>query len=138
MSPFRPSASVVRLALALFGVMGGMGAGAAHAALPAGAAAQIVDLQGQGEQRSAQRTDWQAAHIQQTLAGGDFVRTREAARMALLLADQTQLRLHHNSVLQIKALAQSAQESTRLHLEQGRVWMQTRRSPGSSLMLETR
>ena len=74
----------------------------AQAAVPAGAAAEIVSLQGTGDQRAAAAADWQPARPAQTLATGDFVRTRQAARMALLFADDTQLRLHQNTVLQVK------------------------------------
>ena len=109
----------------------------AQAALPAGSAAQILSLQGTGEQRPAAAADWRAAQQAQLLAAGDFVRTREAARMALLLADETQIRLHHNSLLQIKALAGAGLGATSLRLAAGRVWAQTRRPSGSTLELET-
>lgn len=107
------------------------------AALPAGAAAEIVDLQGAGDQRPASATAWSPARTAQALAAGDFVRTREAARMALLFADQTQVRLHQNTVLQVKALAAAGQGTTTLRLEAGRAWTQTRRPPGSPLELQT-
>lgn len=107
------------------------------AALPAGAAAEIVDLQGAGDQRPASATAWSPARTAQALAAGDFVRTREAARMALLFADQTQVRLHQNTVLQVKALATAGQGTTTLRLEAGRAWTQTRRPPGSPLELQT-
>ena len=107
------------------------------AALPAGAAAEIVDLQGAGDQRPASATAWSPARAAQALAAGDFVRTREAARMALLFADQTQVRLHQNTVLQVKALAAAGQGTTTLRLEAGRAWTQTRRPPGSPLELQT-
>src|SRR5690606_4035802 len=74
------------------------------AALAPGAAAEIVSLQGAGEQRAATASAWQPARVAQALAAGDFVRTGEAARMALVFADETQLRLHQNTVLQVKAL----------------------------------
>ena len=109
----------------------------AQAALPAGSAAQILSLQGEGQQRPAAVADWRAAQQAQLLAVGDYVRTREAARMALLLADDTQLRLHHNSVLQIKALAGADQAVTRLQLDAGRAWAQTRRANASTLELQT-
>ena len=74
-------------------------------AVPAGAAAEIISLQGQGDQRTASTPEWHPARPTQILSAGDFVRTREAARMALVFADETQLRLHQNTVLQVKALA---------------------------------
>lgn len=110
---------------------------AAQAALPPGAAAEILSLQGAGDQRKPSATDWQPARQAQALASGDFVRTRESARMALVFADETQLRLHQNTVLQVKAVAAPGQNTTTLRLEAGRAWTQTRRPPGSPLQLET-
>jgi Flp pilus assembly protein TadD len=106
-------------------------------AIDAGAAAEILSLEGKGEQKSATSTDWQAAKVRQVLAPGDFVRTLAAARMALLFADRTQLRLHQNSVLQVKAIAGPAQDPTSLFLQVGRAWTQTRRALDSRLKMET-
>lgn len=110
---------------------------ALRAAVPPGAAAEIVSLQGTGDQRAAAAADWQPARPAQALATGDFVRTRQAARMALLFADDTQLRLHQNTVLQVKGVATPAQPVTTLLLNAGRAWTQTRRADGSRLNLET-
>lgn len=112
---------------------------AAHAAaaLPNGAAAQILDLQGTGEQRAGGEPRWRPAHALQALAAGDFVRTLEAGRMALLFADQTQVRLHQNTVLQVKGVATAARPLTTMLLEVGRAWAQTRRVPDSRLELQT-
>ncbi len=109
----------------------------AQAAVPAGAAAEIISLQGAGDQRAASMTGWQPARPAQALATGDFVRTREAAKMALLFADDTQLRLHQNTVLQVKGVATPAQPVTTLLLSAGRAWTQTRRADGTRLNLET-
>ena len=108
-----------------------------QAAVPAGAAAEIISLQGTGDQRAAAAADWQPARPAQALATGDFVRTRQAAKMALLFADDTQLRLHQNTVLQVKGVATPAQPVTTLLLNAGRAWTQTRRPDGSRLNLET-
>ena len=108
-----------------------------QAAVPAGAAAEIISLQGAGDQRAAAVADWQPARPAQALGTGDFVRTRQAAKMALLFADDTQLRLHQNTVLQVKGVASPAQPVTTLLLSAGRAWTQTRRPDGSRLNLET-
>ena len=110
---------------------------AASATVPPGAAAEIVSLQGAGDQRPAAAAEWQPARIAQALAAGDFVRTRQAAKMALLFSDDTQLRLHQNTVLQVKQVATPAQPLTTLLLNSGRAWTQTRRADGSRLHLET-
>lgn len=109
----------------------------AQAALPAGAAAEILHLQGTGEQKPATVADWRPARVAQPLAAGDSVRTREASRMALVFADQTQVRLHANTVLQVKAVATPAQPATSILLELGRAWAQTRRPPATPLYLHT-
>ena len=113
-----------------------LGSAMAQAAIPNGAAAQIVDLQGLGEQHAADQAQWQAASRSQLLPGGAFVRTLPASKMALLFADDTQIRLNQNSVLQLKSLANGAQP-TSLVLSMGRAWAQTKRSDGSRLTLET-
>jgi len=107
------------------------------AALPPGSAAEILSLQGAGDQRGAGATDWQPARRAQALASGDFVRTREAAKMALLFSDDTQVRLNQNSVLQVKGVATPNQPVTTLFLGAGRAWAQTKRADGSRLNLET-
>lgn len=109
----------------------------AQAAVPAGAAAEIISLQGLGDQRPATAADWAPARQAQALAAGDFVRTRQAARMGVVFADDTQLRLHQNTVLQVKAVATPAQPVTTLMLSAGRAWTQTKRADGSRLNLET-
>ncbi len=57
--------------------------------------------------------------------------------MALLFADDTQLRLHQNTVLQVKGVATPAQPVTTLMLNAGRAWTQTRRPDGTRLNMET-
>ena len=127
-----------RLALAhLFAAAALPWPGSAVAALPAGAAAEILNLQGSGEQRAAGAPEWAPARVSQALAAGDFVRTGDSSRMALLFADQTQVRLHQNTVLQVKAVASAAQPVTDLLLQVGRAWAQTRRPTESRLNLQT-
>jgi len=99
--------------------------------------AEILHLQGPGDRRATEAQSWEAAQARQQVAPGGFVRTREAARMALLLADQTQIRLNQNTVLQVKAVAKQG-NTTRLSLGQGRAWAQTRNvGAGGPLTVET-
>ena len=107
-----------------------------YATVATGSAAQIVSLQGDGEQRPTDAQPWAAAKTTQLLPGGAYVRTLAGAKMALLFADDTQVRLNQNSVLQVKSLANAAQPTT-LMLSLGRAWAQTKRSDGSRLNLET-
>jgi len=113
--------------------------GLGHAAVPAGAAAEILALQGGGDQRAATAAEsgWRPARVAQALATGDYVRTHPASKMALLFADDTQLRLAQNSVLQVKGLATPGQPVTTLLLGAGRAWAQTKRADGTRLNLET-
>ena len=114
----------------------GLAWGVAQARLADGAAAQVVSLQGQGEQRGAESQPWRTAQVAQLLPGGAYVRTLEASRMALLFADDTQVRLNQNAVLQLKAIATPSQP-TSLWLALGRIWAQTKRADGSRLQVHT-
>ncbi len=107
-----------------------------HAAIAPGSAAQIVSLQGGGEQRGGDSDPWAAAKTSQLLPGGAYVRTLSASKMALLFADDTQVRLNQNSVLQVKRVA-TATEPTSLLLSLGRAWAQTKRQNNSRLELAT-
>src|SRR5450755_4786538 len=101
----------------------------AFAALPAGVAAEVVDLQGSGERKPAQDASWVPARARDDLSGGAFVRTGPASKMALIFSDETQVRLNQNSLLQVKSVAGSAGATTTLRLELGRAWSQAKRAP---------
>jgi len=88
--------------------------------------AEIVSLIGKGEARATARDDWKPAAIKQRLDPGAFVRTGDLSQMALLLRDQTQLRLNQNSMVQIKEVSSSGGVSS-LDLSLGRVWAQAKR-----------
>jgi tetratricopeptide (TPR) repeat protein len=108
----------------------------AFAALPPGVAAEVVDLQGSGERKPAQDATWVPARTRDDLSGGAFVRTGPASKMALVFADETQVRLNQNSLLQVKSVAGSAGATTILRLELGRAWSQAKRVP-DGLQLES-
>ena len=116
---FRRNPSHVLLGLALLGFA------SAHTSAATPDEAEIVSLQGRGEAKETSQSDWHLATIRQRLRGGAFVRTGDLSQMALLLQDQTQLRLNQNSMLQIKDTA-AAGAPTRLDLAVGRVWMQAK------------
>ncbi len=95
--------------------------------------AEVVSVIGKGETRDTTRDDWRQAAVKQQLNPGVFVRTGDLSQMALLLRDQTQLRLNQNSMMQIKEVSSSG-APTKLELTQGRVWTQAKRkvySPAS-------
>lgn len=88
--------------------------------------AEIVSIVGKGDERASSAEEWKAASVKQRLNKGAFVRTRDLSQMALLLQDQTQLRINQNSMVQIKEVSFSG-ETTKLELTQGRVWAQAKR-----------
>ncbi len=87
--------------------------------------AEIVSLIGKGETRATTKDDWKAAALKQQLDQGVFVRTGDLSQMALLLRDQTQLRLNQNSMVQIKEVTPGG--NTTLDLSLGRMWSQAKR-----------
>ncbi|OGT11845.1 MAG: hypothetical protein A3F73_11190 [Gallionellales bacterium RIFCSPLOWO2_12_FULL_59_22] len=97
---------------------------AANAALRS--AAEIVSLQGKGEFREAEQSRWRDAAVRQQLDHGNFVRTGDASRMAVLLADQTQIRLAANSMMQIKQVGDNRGRDTILRQSAGRSWTQSK------------
>jgi tetratricopeptide (TPR) repeat protein len=108
----------------------GIGSQAADAANDA----EVVSVSGKGEARPPAREEWRPALAREKLAGGTFVRTGDRSQMAILLPDQTQLRLNQNSTLQIKESATGA--PARLELKAGRAWMQSRQ-PANGVIVET-
>ena len=105
-------------------------------AAPPDAAAEIVSLQGKGEFREAAEPRWRSALIRQRLAEGNFVRTGDASRMGVLLADQTQVRLAANSMIQIKQVGDGRDRGTVLNQNAGRSWTQSKNVP-NRLTVET-
>ena len=101
---------------------------AAYAADPA-VDAQIVSVQGKGESRAATETSWREAVVRQVLKSGAAVRTLDASRMAVLLADQTQVRLAPNSVVEIRQVGDGAALATQLQQNSGRTWSQSKNIP---------
>ena len=109
---------------------------AAQLSPPSSRAAEVLDVQGTGERRVAAAESWLAARPRDELAAGHLVRTGPVSRMALLFADETQLRLNQNTLLEIKALGGTRAQPTTLRLAQGRAWSQSRNIP-DGLRLET-
>ena len=87
--------------------------------------AEVINVVGKGEARDTGAADWRPASVKQKLRGGAFVRTGDSSTMALLMQDNTQLRLNQNSLLQIKETAASG-APTKLELRSGRAWMNTK------------
>lgn len=100
-------------------------------------AAEIVSVQGRGEYRPAQVEDWRPARVKQALEAGQYVRTPTAeSKMALLLADQTQLTLGGNSIAQVKAADASGPRRSIIDFNKGTGRFQTK-TPSKSFAVGT-
>lgn len=117
----------------------------AATALAAGGDAEVILVIGKAEVRETANGDWTAVSVQQQLPAGASVRTGDASQMALLLKDQTQVRVNQLSTLQFKPVDQPGQETV-LDLVQGRIWAQVKRAlyavtkavgPGRALRMST-
>lgn len=97
------------------------------AALAADADAEVILAIGKAEFRESATGEWKQVKVQQQLPPGATVRTGDASQMALLLKDQTQVRVNQQSTLQFKAIDKPGQETT-LDLIQGRIWGQVKRA----------
>lgn len=98
-----------------------------------GTAAQIVALTGQGQARNTQTAPWSQAALQQRLPAGADLRTLALSSAALLLADQTQIRMAANALVR---LCEVQPGQTRLELGLGRIWARTKAQP-AGLQLQT-
>jgi len=85
--------------------------------------AEIIYVTGQSYVRET--TEWKPAKEKQQLNAGAYVRTAAYGQVALLLGDNTQLRVNQNSEVRIKEVA--ATETTSIELNEGRIWAQAKR-----------
>lgn len=95
-------------------------------ALAASGDAEVVLTVGKVEARDPASGEWKPVKVQQQLAPGTSVRTGEASQAALLLKDQTQIRVNQQSTMKFKAIDEPGQETT-VDLIQGRIWAQVKR-----------
>lgn len=77
---------------------------------------------------------WRGLETLQDVKAGDVVRTNALGQVAILFADQTQLRLGRNATLLVRALTPGG--ATRLELTQGRLFGRTPRG-GTDVRVET-
>ncbi len=85
--------------------------------------AEILYVTGPGFVRET--SEWQPAKQKQQLNAGASVRTAAYGQMALLLRDNTQLRVNQDSEVRIKEV--SPNSTTSLELNQGNIWAQAKR-----------
>lgn len=114
------------------------GAFPAHAAEGAPApVARVIQAQGVVEQGSDAQPGWTPVTPPAFLSAQATIRTGEQSRAALILADETQIRLHQNTVLRIGDVASPRSPLTQLALLIGRAWTQTLRPPQRALNMHT-
>ncbi|MDA2932999.1 tetratricopeptide repeat protein [Acidobacteria bacterium AH-259-D05] len=100
-------------------------------------AAKVLSVQGRVE---VEQSPWASARIDQFLYPGNRIRTGPRSRVALLLADETQLKVSENSVLQLSAVRQTSDLLTRvtagpgadqsiLNISRGRAWLRSKKKP---------
>lgn len=96
-------------------------AGAAVVPRDGKAAGSIVQATGESEVRFTAAELWQDAEVQQVLLGGDALRTGPLGGLAILFADQTQIRVHNNSQLLVREVGGDGGPA-RMDLNSGAVW----------------
>ncbi|HZC03942.1 MAG TPA: tetratricopeptide repeat protein [Gammaproteobacteria bacterium] len=86
------------------------------------------------------KEQWQSANLHEALLPGEVVRTGPGSRVAVLLADGSQIKVNANSQLLLKQVASPTRHVARemmsslLRLFSGEIWV---RSPGEPLEIET-
>jgi tetratricopeptide (TPR) repeat protein len=85
------------------------------------AAGSVVQTTGNSEIRFTAAELWQDVEVQQALLGGDALRTGPLGGLAILFADQTQIRVHNNSQLLVRAVGGDGSPA-QMQLDSGAVW----------------
>jgi tetratricopeptide (TPR) repeat protein len=104
--------------------------GEARAAIADGRAAEILSIQGRAEYRIDEGGKWVDATSQQPLYGGNWIRTGDLSRIAVMFVDETQVRLNQNTTLEVKQVnppGKFGQSVLRVLL--GRMWARTKAVP---------
>ena len=103
-------------------------------------AAKILSVQGQVE---VEQSPWAPARADQILYAGNKIRTGAKSRVALLLADETQVKLSANSELELRQVRQSSNLLARLaataaradqsviNVGKGRAWLRSKKKPAA-------
>lgn len=101
---------------------------------PSPHAGTIVAAKGGEELQFARQAVWRPAEIRQDLLGGDTLRTNAIGNLAILFADQTQVRVGRNSVLVVRDIVGNG--PARLALPVGNLWARAARG-GRSVTVQT-
>lgn len=99
-------------------------------------AGSIVAAKGGEEMRFFREELWRTAQIRQDVIGGDVLRTNAIGNLAILFADQTQIRVGRNSTLTVNEVARTSSGTTQLKLDAGNIWARASRD-GSGVDVKT-
>lgn len=86
---------------------------------------EIVLLIGKAEVQESPGGPWRQARVQQQLQSGVSIRTGDSSQMAVVLRDQTQVRLNEQSLMRFTGVADE-REGTTMNLSRGRMWAQAK------------
>ena len=87
--------------------------------------AEIVLLIGKAEVQDSAQGPWRPATVQQKLTAGTAIRTSNASQLAVVMRDQTQIRLNEETLLRITGVAVDG-SGTSVDVSRGRVWAQAK------------
>ena len=99
----------------------------AHAQSPEG---EIASITGQGEYRHGQQGAWTPAAVKQKLFPLDWLQTLDLSRMVIRFGDGSTEFIGPNSQFHVVKVATPADPKTILELNKGRMWSQSKTSPG--------
>ncbi|WP_420474418.1 tetratricopeptide repeat protein [Noviherbaspirillum sp. ST9] len=97
---------------------------------------QVVTNKGDEQLNPVEQPGWRKLDVKQWLAEGDNLRTGPYGAMGILFRDETQIRVHANTNLQVRNIGRRSDGETRLGLERGGVWMRAKTIP-AGLSIET-
>ncbi|WP_162559236.1 tetratricopeptide repeat protein [Microvirga sp. 17 mud 1-3] len=103
---------------------------------PTPVAGSIVAAKGGEELRFVREDLWRAAEVRQDVVAGDVLRTNGIGNLAILFADQTQIRVGRNSTLTVNEVASATSGTTELSLQSGTVWARAARG-GTGVNVKT-
>ncbi|WFU50382.1 FecR domain-containing protein [Sinorhizobium terangae] len=125
----------LKFAVAAFAVLGSVLPSAAEVFSRASSPEGSVIARKSGEEiRFIEVDDWRTVEINQDLLAGDVLRTNATGSLALLFADDTQMRMGRNTTLLVKKIGENSDGE--LSLQSGVVWARAKRG-GSGLTIDT-
>ncbi|MDK1492700.1 FecR domain-containing protein [Sinorhizobium sp. 7-81] len=125
----------LKFAVAAFAVLGSVLPSAAEVFPRASSPQGSVIARKSGEEiRFIEIDAWRTIEVNQDLLAGDVLRTNATGSLALLFADDTQMRMGRNTALLVKKIGQDS--GSQLSLQSGVIWARAKRG-GSGLTIET-